>query len=192
MRYGAKMLMWAPFAQENAEPAGALPTYGTAKQLGELNKVTDAPAFNEAKAYGDNGLGRYVNEFKEVPVDVEILDLTNELASELVGAKLDSTEGRKDLHFNAEDNAPYGGLSFYINELLAGNVKKYKGIFYPKVKAAMQGKEYNTKGDTITLVGEKLHFLGSAAKNGDWKIESEYFATEAEAEAWVKGKLGAT
>ena len=63
MRYGAKMLMWAPFAQENAEPAGALPTYGTAKQLGELNKVTDAPAFNEAKAYGDNGLGRYVNEF---------------------------------------------------------------------------------------------------------------------------------
>lgn len=188
MRYGAKKLMWAPFAETDAEPVGSLPKYGTAMQLGELNKVTDSPAFNEAKAYGDNGLARYVNEFKEVPIDVEILDLTNEQASAVTGSKLGTTEG-KDLHFNTEDNAPYGGLSFYINELMAGNVKKYKGIFYPKVKASMQGKEYSTKGDTITLANEKLRFLGSAAKNGDWKIESEYFATEAEAEAWVEAKL---
>ena len=51
MDYGAKMLQWAPFAAENTEPAGKLPTYGPAVNLGALNKVSDTPAFNEAKGY---------------------------------------------------------------------------------------------------------------------------------------------
>lgn len=191
MKYGAKMLMWAPFAKDNPEPDDSLPNYDTASQLGELNKVSDNPQFNEAKAYGDNGLARYANEFKEVAVDVEILDMSNEIASEVMGANIES-DVDKDLVFNTDDNAPYGGLAFYINELLADNVKKYKGIFYPKVKASMQGKEYTTKGESITLTNEKLHFLGSAAKNGDWKKESPYFDKEGEAEAWVKKKLGVT
>lgn len=191
MKYGAKMLMWAPFAKDNPEPDNSLPNYGDAKQLGELNKVSDNPQYSQAKGYGNNGLARYVNEFKEVTVDVEILDMSNEIASEVMGAAIE-TEGDRDLVFNAENNAPYGGLGFYINELLVDNAKKYKGIFYPKVKASMQGKEYTTKGESITLTNEKLHFLGSAAKTGDWKKESPYFNTEAEAEAWVKKKLGAS
>ena len=191
MKYGAKMLMWAPFGKENPEPENSLPSYGTAKQLGELNKVSDNPQYSQAKAYGDNGLARYVNEFKEVTVDVEILDMANETASEVMGAAIETGDD-KDLIFNAEDNAPYGGLAFYISELLEDNVKRYKGIFYPKVKASMQGKEYTTKGESITLTGEKLHFLGSAAKNGDWKKESPYFSSEDEAAAWVKKKLGAS
>ena len=56
MKYGAKMLQWAPFAQSDPEPAGALPKYGTPVNLGALNKVTDSPTFNEAKGYGDNAL----------------------------------------------------------------------------------------------------------------------------------------
>lgn len=191
MLYGAKMLLWAPFAAENPEPDNALPNYGTARELGELNRLSDAPSFNEAKAYGNNALGRYVNKFKEVPIDVTILDMSNENASAVTGAAIDTQAG-KQLKFNTKDNAPYGGLAFFVNELLAGNVDAYKGIFYPKVKASMQGQEYATMGDSITLTAKTLRFLGSAAKNGDWKIESEYFDTEDEAIAWVRAKLGAS
>lgn len=187
--YGAKHVMFAPFAAEDPEPANSLPNYAEAFELGELNKVTDAPVFNEAKAYGSNALGRYVSEFKENPIDVEILDMTVEHASVVTGAKID-TEGDKTTHFNSEDNAPYGGLAFYINELLANNVKKYRGIFYPKAKAVMQGETYTTKGDSITLENEKLRFMGAAAKNGDWKLKSDRFDTEAEAQAWVEKMLG--
>lgn len=191
MIYGAKGLMWAPFAAENPEPEGVLPNYGAAIPLGELNKVTDNPSYNEARAYGDNALGRYVSEFAENVVDVNILDMSITTASAITGAKIDA-DGDKDLHFNSDDNAPYGGLAFYVNQLLAGNVKKYQGVFYPKLKSSMQGKEYNTNGESIALTDEKLHFIGAAAKNGDWKILSDYFTTEAEAIAWTKKKLGVT
>ena len=186
MKYGAKMLMWAPFAKENAEPEAARPNYGEARNLGELNRVSDSPSFNEAKAYGDNGLARYVNEFKEVGVDVTILDMTHADASAVLGATLAEGEGAS-LSFGAEDNAPYGGLAFYVNEMLKGNAKKYKGIFYPKVKASMQGEEYTTKGDSITLTGKTLRLVGTACESGEWKVESPYFSTEAEAKEWVNG-----
>lgn len=189
MKYGAKGIMIAPFAAENPEPEGAMPNYETPFNLGELNRVSDSPAYSEAKAYGDNALKRYVNEFKEVPVDVDVLDLTNEIAGKVLGAKLE--EGATgDLRFTSEDNPPYCGMSFYVNELLAGGVKKFKGIFYPKVKATMQGEEYTTKGDSITLAAKKLRFMGSACNDNTWKIESKYFDTEAEAVAWTKSILG--
>lgn len=191
MKYGAKMLQWALFAAENAEPVGAVPIYGSPVNLGALNKVTDSPSFNEAKGYGDNALKVHVNEFKECTVDVEITDLSNTNAAAVFGATID-TAGEGDLHFGAEDNAPYGGLGFYINKMLDGNKKVYQGIFFPKVKAAMQGEEYTTKGDTITLTNSKIHFVAAACNSGDWKILSKDFTTEAEAAAWVNTMVKAT
>ena len=189
MKYGAKGIMIAPFAAENPEPEGAVPNYETPFNLGELNRVSDSPSYSEAKAYGDNALKRYVNEFKEVPIEVDVLDVTNEIAGKVLGAKLD--EGATgDLRFTSEDNPPYCGMSFYVNELLAAGVKKFKGICYPKVKATMQGEEYTTKGDSITLAAKKLRFMGSACNDNTWKIESKYFDTEAEAINWTKNILG--
>lgn len=191
MKYGAKMLQWAPFAESNPEPADALPNYGSAVNLGALNRVSDSPAYNEAKGYGDNALKVHVNEFKECPVDVEVTELSNENAAAVFGALLASGEAG-DLHFGSEDNAPYGGLAFYISKMLDGGKKVYQGIFYPKLKAAMQGEEYATKGDSITLTTSKIHFLAAAANSGDWKILSKDFTTESEAAAWVNGKLKTT
>lgn len=187
MRYGAKMLQWAPFAQDNPEPAGALPNYGTPMNLGELNKVTDSPTFNEAKGYGDNALTVHVSEFTEAGIDVEVNELSNVSASAIFGATLD--EEGEDLHFKAEDNPPYGGLGFYISKMLKGNKKAYQGIFYPKTKASVQGEEYSTKGESITLANSKIHFLASACNSGDWQVKSKDFTTEAEAVSWVNEKI---
>ena len=185
MLYGATKLRWAPIVEE---PAGALPTYGQARELGELNRLSDNPTYNEAKAYGNNALRRHVNKFKEVPIDVTILDISNENASAITGAAI-AEEAGQDLVFGVNDNAPYGGLSFYVNELLEGNVDAFKGIYYPKAKANMQGQEYTTMGENITLAAKTLRFLGAAANNGQWKVESKYFTTEAEADAWAAAKL---
>lgn len=187
MKYGAKGILWAPFAAENPEPDNALPNYGTAVTLGSLNKLTDSPSFNEAKGYGDNAQQVYVNEFKENPIDIEVTSLPVATAAAVVGASVEETS--RDSHFNTEDNAPYGGLAFHVNKMLDGNRKVYQGVFYPKVKASMQGEEYNTKGDNITLANDKLHFLGTAANNGDWKITSDEFQSEAEAKAWVTARF---
>mgnify|MGYP000246956793 CR=1 FL=1 len=186
MEYGAKHIRWAPIA---AEPAKVLPTYGPAVTLGELNQVADNPSYVEAKAAGDNNAtARHVKKFQQATVDVTVLDILNEVATNIFGAKIDETPA-KDLHFNISDKPPYGGAAFYTENLMAGNQVKYQGIFYPKMKAAMQGKTYDTTGDSITLANSKVQFTAIACNNGDWKVESPFFDTEAEAETWVDTKL---
>lgn len=118
---------------------------------------------------------------------MEVTELANSVASAVLGAKIES-EGGKDLVFSTEDNAPYGGLAFYINKMVKG-VKSYHGIYYPKAKAAMQGTEYATKGDSITLAGGALNFTAAAPANGKWKVESDDFPTEKEAKDWVDKKI---
>ena len=183
-KYGAKYLRWAPFAETEPDAdAAAFPKYGDPISLGSLVKVTDSPSFNEAKAFGDNALEELVNGFKECGVAVEVTELANSVASAVLGAKIES-EGGKDLVFSTEDNAPYGGLAFYINKMVKG-VKSYHGIYYPKAKAAMQGTEYATKGDSITLTGGALNFTAAAPANGKWKVESDDFPSEKAAKDWV-------
>lgn len=187
-KYGAKYLRWAPFAETTPDAdTASFPKYGDPISLGALVKVTDSPSFNEAKAFGDNALEEHVNEFKECGVAVEVTELANSVASAVLGAKIES-EGGKDLVFSTEDNAPYGGLAFYINKMVKG-VKSYHGIYYPKAKAAMQGTEYTTKGDSITLAGGALNFTAAAPANGKWKVESDDFPTEKEAKDWVDKKI---
>ena len=189
MEYGAKFLHWAPFAEENAEPDGAFPSYGEPIRLFDLALLSDAPQFNETKAYGDDALARYLREFREADVNVEVLDIERAKLSAISGAKIMEGVG---LAFGTNDNAPYGGLAFYTSNLDKENKTYYEGVFYVKLKASVDGKTYTTKGETTQLTNEKLTFKGAACKgNGKWKVISdERFTAEADAQAWVLARLG--
>jgi len=149
MIYGCEHLMWAPFAAETPEQPGKLPAYGTPVELGALNKITETPAMNEAKGYGNNGLQEYVNKFKECVLATEVTSLARADASAIYGAKIES-ETKKNLRFRSSDSPPYGGAGFVNNQVIGGKDCAV-GVFYPKVKAMLQGVEYNTSGENITL-----------------------------------------
>ena len=102
------------------------------------------------------------------------------------------TEGAKDIHFSSNDTAPYGCLGFYTTNIKADGSKYYKGLFYPKVKASLDGRTYNTKQKTIVLDSPKLTFSVDACNTGDYRIESDELTTESAAKAWVNGKVKAT
>ena len=188
MEYGAKNIR---VGKITAEAANAMPTYDKAMLLGELNQLADNPSFAEAKAAGDNNaLARYIKQFTQATVDVTVLDITNEVASMVLGATIESGSTQKGLSFSGNDVAPYVGLGFYTTNLLAENVVRYKAIFYPRCKASMQGKTYDTKGDSITLSKSKLQFTASVCnKDARWKMESEFLETEAAAEAWLEALM---
>ena len=184
-RYGAKHIFWAPIAEETE---AALPTYEAALQLAELRKVSDNPTFAEGKQYGDDGLAEYVNEFVEADVDVEITDLPPEMEQAVLGAQTATVSDGALTRFGANDTAPYGGLAF-VSCIQRNNAKKYQVIFYPKLKAAMQGEEFTTKEGSITLAGGKLKFKAMAGKTGDWKLKSAYLPTEDAAKKYVTDLL---
>lgn len=185
--YGGYGIKFWPFAKENPEPAGAMPNYGEPITIGELNQVSDTITYNEASSYGDDVRARYLRQLREYGLTVQVLDISNENMSVLLGAKLD-TEGT--LRIGSNDNAPYGAVTFTRRVLLKDNVMKLKGMIYTKVKASMEGRTYTTKGDSITLTGQGITFGGSPCNSGDAILISPDFETEAEVEAWFEEKLG--
>ena len=184
--YGAKYIKWAPFADANPESGNGYPKYGKALVMSKLVKVTDNPTYAEGKLYGDDELAEYASEFVENDIDIEVTEITNEMAKGIFGASLAAES--EDLVLGSNDAAPYGGLAFICCKMVGGK-KSYQGIFFPKNKSAMQGEEYNTKGDSITFGTGKIKLKGSAAVNGAWKVKSKAFPTETEAKAWVDEKL---
>lgn len=190
-QYGAKMLQWAPFAETNPEPADALPNYGTPINLGGLMSVAETLNFSEVEARADDVRKIYIKEFTDGSLAVGVLELTNETASAVTGAKLDSSSSAKDIHFSADDTPPYGCLGFYTTNMKPDGTKYWKGLFYPKVKASLDGRTYNTKKKTIVLDSPTLTFAVDACATGDYRIESPELTTESAAKEWVNGKVKA-
>ena len=114
--------------------------------------------------------------------------MTAEQLAAIVGATVAESG---DLSFGAEDAPPYGGYAFYINKMLDNGNKVYQGVYYPKTKAVIQGDEYSTKGDSITLASSKLQMMASACNSGEWKVMSKDFTSEAEADAWCDAQFTA-
>ena len=180
--------MFAPIASNGMDTETALPTYGTAVKIGSLNRISDNIDRVEASGYGDNARKVHVDEFRSYGLDVEITHLPRATYASLNGASVDTSS--KDITFKDNDQAPYGGLVCVRGGRDDDDKDFYVGVYYPKLKSAMQGKDISTKGENITLVTEKLHFAGLACKNHVWCEESDEFATEAEAVTWCKTKLG--
>ena len=165
-QYGAKNLQWAPFAASNPEPEDALPNYGTPMKLGDLMSVAETLNFSEVESRADDVRKIYLREFVDGSLAVGVLELPN-------------------------DTAPYGCLGFYTTNIKADGSKYYKGIFYPKVKASLDGRTYNTKQKTIVLDSPKLTLSVDACNTGEYRIESDELTTEAAAKTWVNGKVKA-
>ena len=166
-----------------------MPNYGTPMKLGDLMSVVETLNFSEVESRADDVRKIYVREFVDGSLAVSVRELPNETASAVTRPKIDSTEGSKDIHFSSNDTAPYGGLGYHTSNIKADGSKYYKGIFYPKVKASMNGRTYNTKQKTIVLDSPKLTFAVDACNTGDYRIESDELTTEAAAKAWVNGKV---
>ena len=191
-QYGAKMLQWAPFAATNPEPADALPNYGTPINLGELMSVAETLNFSEVEARADDVRKIYLREFTDGSLTVGILELSDTTAAAITGATIAADgDDPKDIAFGSNDTSPYGGMAFYTTNIKSSGAKYWKGIWYPKVKASINGRTYNTKKKTIVLDSPQLTFSVDACESGQYKIESGELSTEAAAKAWVSAKIKA-
>lgn len=194
MQYSAKMIQWAPFATTNAEPADDFPRYGTPINLGALNNVVEQLNYADVRAYGDDVCKIIENDFTDGLLTIETLELPIKAAAALTGNTITAGSGDEggDLEFSAEDLAPFGGASFVTGWRRADGTRYHQGIWYPKVKAHLEGQTYNTRGQTIILTNSKIVFAVMACNKGVPKVLSPEFTTEAKVIAWVNEKIKAS
>ena len=173
------------FCKVKEEPEGALPTYeGDPVKIGRLVKADLTIQMASGKLFADDGLAESVEEFASGSIAMETDDMLDDVASVVYGTKVEE----KLVRYNTADDPPSGGLAYY--KKLMRHVKLvFKGLFFPRVKAALGNDAAQTKADSITFGTSTTNFTVSNANNGDWRFTEE-FETEDAALAWVKAMLG--
>lgn len=185
VKMGAK---YPRFAAIKTEEAGKLPTYDTEKvTIGELIAANLTVNLASGELYSDDALNIKVSEFSSGTIAMETDGIEDTVASALFGAT--AKEGL--VVYNVGDVAPNGGLAYYVmlKDKITGT--HYKGYYFPKVQAAMGNDNAATKGSSVSFQTANTTFTVMKAENGDW-MQTEVFATEAEAKAWVDSMLTTT
>lgn len=184
-QYGAKYIKFNPIKEQ---PEDALPVYADTDPVlvGRLVKADLTVNNASGELYADDELAESQTEFSSGNLAVETDDMLDETASVVYGCKVVDKEAR----YKYGDTPPEGGLAHY-KVLVRRGVKSYKGVFYPRTKAALGNDSSQTRGNSITFSTTNTTFVVMACNSGEWRITKE-FATEAEAKAWVDEKLSGT
>lgn len=187
-KYGARNSRWAPWAEgfEDTDPT-KLPSYGEVVDVGQLNKVNESLNFNEGSLPGDDQIVLYEKEFKDGNVDMESVYIPVKTAADMLGASCDDANG---MSHGDDDKPPYGGYGF-ITHHISKTSKYFQVVFYPKVKASPTAATFDTRGDNINFVTDKMPFHLESPACRKYKVVKD-FATEAEAKAFLAACFAGT
>lgn len=152
--------------------------------IGKLVAANLTVNLASGELYADDTLAEQLSEFSSGSIAMETDDMTDDNASEIYGATV--SEGL--VTYNQGDTPPIGKLAYY-KVLMRNGVRKYKGYYYPKVRAALGNDNAQTRGSSITFQTTQTTFTVFADDVGNWRQTKE-FDTEAAAKTWVQTQCG--
>lgn len=165
-------------------------TLGSGNVVPSLVKVIDekfAPEFNSAELYADDILAESDYSFKKGSLTITCEDDNDKIEAELMGNTITENEVTR----NVDDSAPEVGYGHIVVKMVGG-VKKWKVEFFPRVKFTKMTTDAKTRGESVeftTTSAEAVVYPLAEEINGmavgTWEMH-ETFATEAEAEAYLK------
>ena len=183
-KMGLKYVAWNKMT---ADTDAADPTYESngAIVVGRMVSINVAISNSEGELYADDMLAEYASEFSSADLTAEVDNISLENQAKLYGATY-SEDG--EFQACANDNAPYGCVGGY-QVLQINGVKKYRAWFYPKAKASMPDFDGTTKGNSVSFGTQPMKMKIASPKHGPWYCAQE-FDTEADAKAYIDGKVG--
>lgn len=186
--YGARNSFWAPWKADTLDnDPDKLPAYEAPKTFGQLNKVTDSPNYIDGSLPGDDQIVLYEKKFKDGTVSPESVFIPIEDAATMLGASYDDEMGMAQ---GDDDNPPYIGYGFITHHV--GKTKRYyETVFYPKLKANPEGKDYETRAGNINFATDKMAFHWESPACRKHKIIKD-FETEAAANAYIQALFAGT
>lgn len=178
---------------------GETVTYSGGAVMGKATQVdVEIETTEDNNLYGDNGIAESDRSFASGTLTVGTTDLSQEVSKVILGAKeqaLEEMDGVsdtevKELIFDDGMEAPYLGVGFIIKKQV-NNVLRWRAVVLTKVMFAVPSDSATTQGKSIEWQTPEL--TGSILRDDTathmWKREAT-FSTEAQAEAYVKARLG--
>lgn len=188
------------YAIRNVSNLGVV-SYVNGASMGKLTEINvEVEASQSNPFYADNALDEDDKTFAGGSLTTKTNDLSQEVSKAILGLveqALTNIPGItdtnvKELIYDDDQNIPHLGVGFIIKKKVNGTVK-WRGIVLYKVKYDTPADAATTQGETIEWqVPElKASIARDELQNGKWKTEAT-LSTEAQAEAYVKYRLGMT
>ena len=189
-----------PYCAEYSFADGAV-TYSNAMTIGkarEANIVINAATDNDL--YGDNEIAETDRRFQSGTITLRTTELSQEASAMILGITPVALEtiagivdtGVQELNYDDDMVQPYLGIGFIIRKQVNG-VQKWRAVVLTRVMFAVPEDAATTEEGTIswqvpTITGT---ILRDETDKHRWKREAT-FTTEAQAETYIKYRLGAT
>ena len=181
-KIGLKNFMFGVLTEDTDGTA----TYGVGRKPAKAISCNVSITNNDVSLYADDALAESDTSFQSGTVTIGLDDENDEMMAALLGHTIENGLMKR----NANDVAPYVGISRILTKMVGGTYK-YKVEFLNKVKFSEPNAEENTKGENLEFGTSTLEGKIATLANGDWS-QCETFDTMAEAQTFMNGLFGST
>ena len=179
--------------------AGGVVSYSDGAVMGKATEANiSIETTEDNNLYGDNGLAETDRRFVNGTLTLSTTDLSQEVSKAILGLTEQAITGIdgvtdtsvKELVYDDAQVTPYLGVGFIIKKKVNG-AYKWRGVVLPKVMFSVPEDAATTQGESIEWQTPEL--TGAIMRDDSathvWKKEAT-FTTEAQAEAYIKARLG--
>lgn len=181
--------------------AGGVVSYSDGAVMGKATEANiSIETTEDNNLYGDNGLAETDRRFANGTLTLSTTDLSQEVSKAILGLTEQAITGIdgvtdtsvKELVYDDAQVTPYLGVGFIIKKKVNG-AYKWRGVVLPKVMFSVPEDAATTQGESIEWQTPEL--TGAIMRDDSathvWKKEAT-FTSEAQAEAYIKARLGIT
>ena len=181
--------------------AGGVVSYSDGAVMGKATEANiSIETTEDNNLYGDNGLAETDRRFANGTLTLSTTDLSQEVSKAILGLTEQAITGIdgvtdtsvKELVYDDTQVTPYLGVGFIIKKKVNG-AYKWRGVVLPKIMFSVPEDAATTQGESIE--GQTPELTGAIMRDDSathaWKKEAT-FTSEAQAEAYIKARLGIT
>lgn len=181
--------------------AGGVVSYSEGAVMGKATEANiSIETTEDNNLYGDNGLAETDRRFANGTLTLSTTDLSQEVSKAILGLTEQAITGVdgvtdtsvKELVYDDTQVTPYLGVGFIIKKKVNG-AYKWRGVVLPKIMFSVPEDAATTQGESIEWQTPEL--TGAIMRDDSathvWKKEAT-FTSEAQAEAYIKARLGIT
>lgn len=181
--------------------AGSTVSYANGAVMGKATEANiEIDTTEDNNLYADNAIAETDRTFAGGTLTLSTDDLSQEISKAILGLAEQAITGIegvtdtsvKELLYDDQQQTPYLGVGFIIKKKVGG-VYKWRGVILTKVMFSAPADAATTQGETIEWQTPELSatIMRDDSTNHMWKREAT-FTTEAQAEAYIKDRLGIT